>query len=152
MQLNSKTALITGAGAPGGIGAAAAELLASEGASVVITGRSAQGGQVALQRLLDAGADARFARADLTRVDDVRRLADEAGEIDILVNNAAYVASGPTTDQEQAAYDESFDVNVRAPYFLVAALAPGMVARGSGSIINVTTMAATIGMAGLSTY
>jgi NAD(P)-dependent dehydrogenase (short-subunit alcohol dehydrogenase family) len=54
--------------------------------------------------------------------------------------------------QDVASYEQSFDVNVRAPYFLTAALVPAMVARGSGSIVNVSTMAASVGMPGLSTY
>ncbi len=58
----------------------------------------------------------------------------------------------PWSPRTSESYEASFDVNVRAPYFLTAALAPGMVARGSGSIVNVSTMAASVGMPGLSTY
>jgi NAD(P)-dependent dehydrogenase (short-subunit alcohol dehydrogenase family) len=75
-----------------------------------------------------------------------------AGAVDILVNNAAVFPVAPTTAQETGAFDEALAANVRAPYFLTAALVPGMVARGSGSIINVSTMAARVGMAGLSAY
>lgn len=68
----------------------------------------------------------------------LRLLAEEAGAVDILVNNAAIFPA--------------LAANVRAPYLLTAALAPSMIAKGSGSIVNVRTMAAGIGMAGLSVY
>jgi NAD(P)-dependent dehydrogenase (short-subunit alcohol dehydrogenase family) len=59
---------------------------------------------------------------------------------------------GPTMEQDVGAYEEAFAANVRAPFFLTKALAPKMVARGGGSIVNVSTMAAQIGMPGMSVY
>jgi NAD(P)-dependent dehydrogenase (short-subunit alcohol dehydrogenase family) len=149
MELESRTALITGSGATGGIGFATARLLAGEGAEVVLTGRDAGRGEQAAGEL---GGKARFVLADLSNLDSVRALAQAAGEVDILVNNAAAIAFGPTTEQDVPSFEESFATNVRAPYFLTAALAPGMIARGRGSIVNVTTMAAHLGMAGMSVY
>jgi NAD(P)-dependent dehydrogenase (short-subunit alcohol dehydrogenase family) len=59
---------------------------------------------------------------------------------------------GPTVNQDLASFDDAFAANVRAPYFLTSLLVPGMIARGGGSVISVTTMAASIGIAGMSIY
>jgi NAD(P)-dependent dehydrogenase (short-subunit alcohol dehydrogenase family) len=152
MELEHKTALITGAGATGGIGAAAARLFADEGADVVIAGRNAERAEEVVRDIVGSGGSARFVLGDLADLADVRRIADEAGDVDILVNNAAAITTGPTVDQDVESFDESFATNVRAPYFLTAALAPKMVANGGGSIVNVSTMVATIGLAGMSVY
>ena len=152
MQLENKTALITGAGAKGGIGAAIASLFAREGAHVLITGRDAQRGEQAVAEIASAGGDARFLLADLSDLDDIARLAEEAGDVDVLVNNAAVFPFAPTVEQDTASYDEVFATNVRAPYFLTAALVPSMLAKASGSIINISTMVATFGLPGLSVY
>jgi hypothetical protein len=71
------------------------------------------------------------------------------GDIDILVNNAGISMFGPTAEVEMAAYDKMFASNVRAPLFLVGALAPGPVERGRGSIISLSSMAGGVGLAAL---
>jgi NAD(P)-dependent dehydrogenase (short-subunit alcohol dehydrogenase family) len=152
VELENKTALITGAGAPGGIGAATAKLFAAQGANVIITGRHQERGEQAAKLIVADGGNARFVLADLTDLDDVNRLAESAGEVDVLVNNAAAFAIGPALEQQPAKFDELFAANVRAPYFLTTALAQGMIQRGSGSVINVSTMAARIAVAGMSIY
>jgi NAD(P)-dependent dehydrogenase (short-subunit alcohol dehydrogenase family) len=70
----------------------------------------------------------------------------------VLVNNAGFSWFGPTADLDVATFDALFASNVRAPYFLVAALAPRMAANGGGSIVNVASMVATIGIAGAAAY
>ena len=70
----------------------------------------------------------------------------------ILVNNAGASSGGPTDQTSEDAFDLVFDVNVKAPFFLAAAIAPRMAARGGGAIINISTMAAAIGMDGLAAY
>jgi NAD(P)-dependent dehydrogenase (short-subunit alcohol dehydrogenase family) len=77
---------------------------------------------------------------------------EQAGIVDILVNNAGMSWPGPTADLDVATFDRLFTANVRAPYFLVAALAPKMAARGSGSIINIGSQAGQIGMVGNAAY
>jgi NAD(P)-dependent dehydrogenase (short-subunit alcohol dehydrogenase family) len=155
MELDKKIALITGAGATGGIGAATAILFAREGADVIISGRDQERGEQALKEI-EAGAGGhgqlRFILADLTDLDDVRELADQAGDVDILVNNAAGITAGPALEPDAESFDDVFATSVRGPYFLTAALARGMIARRSGSIVNISTMAARIGMPGLSVY
>jgi NAD(P)-dependent dehydrogenase (short-subunit alcohol dehydrogenase family) len=68
------------------------------------------------------------------------------------VNNAAYLPTGLTTVQDLESFDIALATNLRAPYFLTAALVPAMIANGSGCIVNVSTMGARIGMSGVSAY
>src|SRR5882724_12058608 len=95
---------------------------------------------------------ARFLGADLGNPAEIRRLAEQAGDIDVLVNNAGFSAWGPTADLDVAAFDGMFAANVRAPFYLVAAFAPGMAARGKGSIINISSMAGRLGLPGGAAY
>ena len=69
-----------------------------------------------------------------------------------MINNAAAYSVGATTDVTLADFDEMFTTNVRAPFFLTAALAPAMVAKGSGVIVNVSTMVSAMGVAGMAAY
>jgi NAD(P)-dependent dehydrogenase (short-subunit alcohol dehydrogenase family) len=150
MGLHGRTALITGG--TSGIGRAVAERLASEGAEVIISGRDEGRGREVVKAIEAAGGTARFIAADLASFGDVRRLATAARDVDVLVNNAGVFPGGPTDQTTEEAFDITFDVNVKAPFFLTAAIAPRMAAKGGGSIINISTMAATIGMNGLATY
>ncbi len=149
-NLAGRTALVTGA--TSGIGRAVAIQLAREGAEVIVHGRDAQRGEQVVAEIAREGGKARFIAADLLDPTEIRRLSDEAGEVDVLVNNAGFSWFGPTADLDVATYDALFDSNVRAAYFLVAALAPRMAANGGGSIVNVASMVATIGMAGAAAY
>jgi NAD(P)-dependent dehydrogenase (short-subunit alcohol dehydrogenase family) len=135
------TALVTGATA--GIGYAIALELARQGAEVVVHGRNAERGIKAVQQIENAGGTARFVAADLSDADDVRRLAAEAGDIDILVNNAGIYEFASTFDTDDADFDAHFDTNLRAPYILVQKLVPGMIERGHGSVVNISTVAAS---------
>ena len=149
-EFAGKTALVTGSTA--GIGRVTARLLAAAGADVIVSGRDLGRGAQAVAEITGSGGRARFVPADLADPESVRALAAAAGPVDVLVNNAALFPGGPATGQDVSTFDTAFAVNVRAPYFLTAALAPAMIARGSGSIVNISTMAAAIGMAGLSIY
>ncbi len=150
MRLHGKAALVTGA--TSGIGRAIAARLAADGAEVIVTGRDEAGGQEVVAAIEAAGGQARFILADLENLADVKRLADAARDVDILVNNAGASSGGPTDQTSEDAFDLVFDVNVKAPFFLAAAIAPRMAARGGGAIINISTMAAAIGMSGLAAY
>jgi NAD(P)-dependent dehydrogenase (short-subunit alcohol dehydrogenase family) len=154
MRLQGKTALITGGTA--GIGQAIAEAFAREGARVVITGRNEQRGHQVVDAIRARGAQATFLAADQTSVEAMRRLAQEAtavlGPIDILVNNAGIFPFGATAQTDEATFDAAMATNVKGPFYLTAALAPHMAARGRGKIINITTMAAHVGIPEMALY
>src|SRR5919106_2676357 len=149
-DLEGQRALVTGA--TSGIGRAVALALARNGAEVIIHGRSAERGAETVQEITDAGGQASFVAADLTDPADVQWLASEAGDVDILINNAGISAFGPTAEFDPAVFDKMFASNVRAPFFLVAALAPGMAARGHGGIVSLSSMAGGVGLVGGAAY
>lgn len=150
-----KTALITGA--TSGIGRATAELLAARGMHVIVSGRSADRGEAVVRAVRAAGGTADFVAAELRDESSAKDLAARAvelggGRVDVLVNSAGVFPFGPTVETSTDGFDEVFDINVKAPYFLVAALAPAMAERGDGAIVNVTTMVAEFGAAGMGLY
>lgn len=140
--LAGSTALVTGA--TSGIGREIALQLAARGAEVVVQGRDAERGAKAVRDIENAGGKARFVAADLSVADDVRRLAAEAGPVDVLINNAGVYEFGLTADTDDATFDEHVNVNLRAPYILVQQLVPAMAARGNGAVVNVSTLAASV--------
>jgi NAD(P)-dependent dehydrogenase (short-subunit alcohol dehydrogenase family) len=144
------TALVTGA--TSGIGREIALQLARAGAEVVVHGRSAERGAKLVNEIENAGGKARFVAADLNDGDDVRRLAAEAGSVDILINNAGIYKFGATVDTDDATFDEHVNVNLRAPYILVQQLVPGMVGRGKGVVVSVSTVAASVPGRGAGIY
>jgi len=144
------TALVTGA--THGIGRAAALRLGRDGWEVVVHGRNVGRGAEVVAAIEAEGGRARFVAADLMDLDEVRRLAEEAGAVDVLVNNVGGSWLGPTADLDGPGFDALFVVNVRSAYFLVAAVAPAMAERGRGSIINLGSMAGTIGLVGAAAY
>lgn len=150
-----KTALITGA--TSGIGRATAELLAARGMHVIVSGRSVDRGEAVVRAVRAAGGTADFVAAELRDESSAKDLAARAvelggGHVDVLVNSAGVFPFGPTAETSTDGFDEVFDINVKAPYFLVAALAPAMAERGDGAIVNVTTMVAEFGAAGMGLY
>ena len=148
--LEGQKALVTGA--TSGIGRAIAVRLARDGAEVVVHGRDAGRGKSVVDAITAEGGRARFVAADVGDAGAVTRLAEEAGDVDILVNNAGFSWFGPTPDLGAERFDAMFASNVRSAYLLVAALAPKMAARGNGSIVNVSSMAAQVGLAGGAAY
>jgi NAD(P)-dependent dehydrogenase (short-subunit alcohol dehydrogenase family) len=150
MTLKNKQALVTGA--TSGIGRAIALELAREGAAVIVSGRDAARGAETVAAIESHGGTARFTAGDLGDLESVAQLAREAADVDVLVNNAGAFGFAPTAAQDVQSFETMFDVNVRGTFFLTAALAPKMAARGGGSIVNITTMAAEFGMVGAAAY
>ncbi|MFC0553810.1 SDR family NAD(P)-dependent oxidoreductase [Planotetraspora thailandica] len=153
-ELSGTGALVTGA--TKGIGRVTAQALARLGAAVVLSGRDEQQGKQAVEEIRTLGGEAHFVAADLHDEASARSLARSAtalvGKVDVLVNNAGIYPFAPTTEMTEKDFDAVYGVNVKAPYFLVAELAPAMAERGHGSIINVSTMVAEYGHAGYSLY
>jgi NAD(P)-dependent dehydrogenase (short-subunit alcohol dehydrogenase family) len=140
------TALVTGATA--GLGRAVAKRLAEDGFTVIVVGRNAERGADTVREITETGGRARFIAANLDNPDDIQRLAIDVGDIEVLVNNAGHSVFGPTEELKVEEFDSLFASNVRAPYFLVAAFAPAMAARGTGSIINIGSMSGSLGLPG----
>jgi NAD(P)-dependent dehydrogenase (short-subunit alcohol dehydrogenase family) len=154
-NLTGSTALVTGGNS--GIGRATALALAARGAHVVLSGRDARRGEQVVAEIRAHGGTADFVATDLGDEASVRQLAKQAtelggGHVDILVNNAGIFPFGATHDATETDFDKVFAVNVKAPFFLVAELAPKMAQRGHGVIVNVTTMVAEFGMAQMALY
>ncbi|AQA06291.1 short-chain dehydrogenase [Mycobacterium sp. MS1601] len=144
-------------GSTSGIGREAACQFAERGARVIVTGRNSTRGEETVAAISDRGGVANFLPADLGAADDVRSLARQAigigdGHVDVLVNNAALITREPTTDVRSPDFNSVMAVNVLAPLLLVGALAPGMVGRGQGAIVNVSTIVANLGMSGFPLY
>jgi NAD(P)-dependent dehydrogenase (short-subunit alcohol dehydrogenase family) len=153
-SLSGRTALVTGS--TSGIGRATAEVLATRGAHVLVSGRDTARGEETVAAIRGAGGHADFIRAELGDAASAQTLAHQAlavtGAVDILVNNAGIYPYAGTEDTKEEAFDTVYNVNVKVPLFLVAALVPAMVERGSGVIINVTSAAARKGIAGATAY
>ena len=142
-DLEGKVALVTGA--TSGIGKAAAIQLAAQGATVIVHGRDANRGAEVVTEIEKSGGSARFVGADLGVPAEALRFAREVGDVDILVNNAGFAWFGPSAELDAKTLDQLFAANVQAPYLLVSVLAPKMVARGDGVIINLASRAGTRG-------
>jgi NAD(P)-dependent dehydrogenase (short-subunit alcohol dehydrogenase family) len=150
MSFTGKTVLVTGA--TSGIGRAAAERFGSAGAQVIVTGRDQTRGTDVVQTIESGGGQARFIAADLSAPGGVEELAEAVGAVDVLVNSAGIFPFGPSHEIAISDVRAVLEFNVVAPFGLVAALVPGMVARGTGAIVNVSTMVASFGMPGMSAY
>ena len=155
MVSNSSTALITGG--TSGIGRAAANKLAQQGIHVIIVGRDAARGEKTVAEIRGAGGKADFISSDLRDASSAREVARKAielgnGRVDILVNNAGIYPFGPTHETTEESFDRVYSLNVKVPYFLVAELAPLMAKRGKGAIVNLSTMVADYGAAGMALY
>ncbi len=155
MTTNEPTALITGG--TSGIGRAAANKLAQLGMHVLVVGRSVERGGKTVAEIRAAGGKADFISSDLRDASSAREVAKRAlvlgnGQIDILINNAGIFPFGPTDQTKEDEFDRVYALNVKAPYFLVAELAPLMANRGKGAIVNVSTMVADYGVSGMSLY
>jgi NAD(P)-dependent dehydrogenase (short-subunit alcohol dehydrogenase family) len=155
MTINAPTALITGG--TSGIGRAAANKLAQLGIHVLVVGRNVERGERTVAEIRAAGGKADFIPSDLRDAPGVSEVAKRAvklgnGHVDILINSAGNFPFGPTHETTEELFESVYSLNVKAPYFLVAELAPLMAKRGKGAIVNVSTMVADYGVSGMSLY
>jgi len=153
-QLEDKVAIVTGG--TSGIGRAAAIALSGAGAKVVVAGRRETEGNETVKLVQDAGGEARFIQADVTKEDDIRRLVDETvkahGRLDIAFNNAGVETMAPITDVNYDEYRKVFDINVWGVLASIKHEVAAMLKSGGGSIINTSSIAGHVGMAGASIY
>ncbi|CUJ97214.1 2-keto-3-deoxy-L-fuconate dehydrogenase [Ruegeria denitrificans] len=136
-RLSGKTALITAAGQ--GIGRASAELFAAEGAQVIACDIN----EAALAEMAKVPG-IRTLKLDVTEANTVQAAVTELPPLDILFNCAGFVAGGTILDCEEAEWDFSFDLNVKAMYRLIRLTLPAMLQNGGGSIINMSSVASSI--------
>ena len=150
MRLQDKTALVTGA--TSNIGRAIASAFASEGAHVIVSGRDGQRGQATVAANRAAGGRAGVVGMDhngsrATSETLAHRAAELlGGHVDIVVNNAGIFPGTPTLQTDEATFDAVYAVNVKAPFFLTAALVPSMIDRGEGVIVNLGSWVARLGV------
>jgi NAD(P)-dependent dehydrogenase (short-subunit alcohol dehydrogenase family) len=134
-SLAGRRALVTGGSS--GIGYVIAEALGRAGAEIVIVARGKEGLDRALTRLRGHGVTASAISADLGEREDVRRVCEQAGRIDILVNDAANNIRKPMAGLTEDDYERTIAVNLTAPYLLGQHFGPLMAERGWGRIINI---------------
>lgn len=154
-DLSGKRVLVTGASK--GIGRHAALSLAHAGADVFLSARNQAELDMLAQELRALGRRAETFAAELADLEQIQRLSEAAlaamGGIDVLVNNAGIARIEPFFEVSPAAWDETMDVNLRAPLFLAQSIARHMVARGQGGkIINIASQAALVGLEGHAAY
>ena len=148
LSLQGKTALVTGAAT--GIGRAIAVLFAQAGARVVVNHLGQTEAALAVvQGIQGDGGEALAIDADVSRADAVQRLAAGAGEVHILVNNAGIIQEKPFLDTTEADWDRMLGVDLKSVFLTSRAVLPGMVARGSGVIVN---LASDLGILGREQY
>ncbi|WP_329460927.1 SDR family NAD(P)-dependent oxidoreductase [Streptomyces sp. NBC_01431] len=124
---------------------------------MLVAGRDASRGETVVAAIGARGGKSDFLAADLRDTASARQLAHKAtelggGRVDILVNSAGIFPFGPTAQASPSDVDAVYDLNVKAPFHLVAQLAPAMAERGHGAIVNLSTMVAEYGVAGMALY
>jgi NAD(P)-dependent dehydrogenase (short-subunit alcohol dehydrogenase family) len=150
-RLAGKVALITGAGS--GMGRAAAELFASEGAKIVVTDVVDEAGNATVDAVRAAGGDATYVRADVSKWADceamVKHATDTYGALHVLYNNAGIFPAddGGVLDTPESTWDTVMDINLKGVWLGCRAGIPAMIASGGGSIVNVASFVALVGAA-----
>lgn len=147
--LNGKVAVVTGAGS--GIGEAIAARFSEAGAHVYVAELDPEKGRAVAERISGSGKAARFVQADVSHESSCqsiaqRVLADHEGRCDILVNNAGIGHVGTILTTTASDLDRIYSVNVKGVFFMTQALLPGMLARRSGSVINLASIGGIVGV------
>lgn len=154
MRLQGKVAIVTGGAL--GIGEAYSVGMAKEGASVVIADLDAKAAEKVVAGINASGGKALFVKTDVSRQAEVERMVAETarhfGGLDILVNNAAILFTAPVLETTEEMWDKLLAVNVKGSFFCAAAAAREMMKKKAGKIINISSIAAIGGQAGLVGY
>jgi 3-oxoacyl-[acyl-carrier protein] reductase len=153
-NIRGQKALITGGGR--GLGKAAALALAAEGVDIAITGRNEDVLKETVHEIEALGVKGAYFVFDVSNFNEVKAAASQIkqsfGEIDILINNAGVAAFGNLVDMDPIKWQEILNVNVLGVYYVTHQMLPGMIAKGKGDIINVSSTAGVRGNAGTSAY
>jgi short-subunit dehydrogenase len=149
-QLTGKTAVVTGASS--GIGRATALELARRGANVVLAARRVELLEVLAEECRALGVEAQVVATDVRRRDDCRRLIAGAGDVDVLVNNAGFAVFDPIAEAPIEDLRDLMDTNYFGMVHCTQAVLPGMLARGRGTIVNVSSIAGIMGYARMGGY
>ena len=153
-RLDGRVALVTGASY--GIGMAMAEALAQAGATIVFNDRNRDRVAEALPEYRKSGIDARGYVFDVTDEKSVKeyieKITSEVGVIDILVNNAGIIKRIPALEMDVADFREVIDIDLTGPFIMSKAVAPGMIKKGGGKIINICSMMSELGRETVSAY
>ncbi len=152
--LAGRVAFVTGAGR--GLGIAIAAALAEAGAAVACASRSPAAGEATARAIRERGGQAAVVALDVTRPGQVGAAVAEAeralGAVDILVNNAGITLDKSTLEVSDAEWDEVLATNLTSMFRLARAVAPGMIARGRGKIVNIGSMYGVLGVARYAAY
>lgn len=153
-SLAGKVSIVTGAGS--GIGRAVSLLLGRSGSRVVLAARSESRLDAVREDIEKGGGEAIAAATDLTRDEEMERLVKRAvekwGSIDYLINNAGWGRHAPVVKAKIKDWDETLQVNLRAPMILTKLILPGLIEKKGGAIINIASIAAKMGDANAAAY
>ena len=142
-KLDGKVAIVTGA--TSGMGRASAKLFAQEGAKVVVTGRNEERAKEVVDDIKAEGNEAIYVIADMSNLDDVKKIFDvtmeEYGTVDVLFNNAGMLSMSPLMDLSIEEWNKIFNVNVTSSLVLTQLVAPVMKEKGKGTIVNTCSVA-----------
>lgn len=155
MKFTNKIALITGGG--GGIGRAAALGFAARGANIMVVDHDAGSGEATADLVRQAGGDARFIRADVSRSADVQAYVkatlDAYGRIDCFFNNAGIEGTVmPITEYAEDVFDQVIAVNLKGVFLGLKYVLPSMIAQGAGTVVNTASIAGLVGSPGMAAY
>jgi NAD(P)-dependent dehydrogenase (short-subunit alcohol dehydrogenase family) len=153
-KLDGKVAIITGAGA--GMGRAEAVLFAGEGAEVIVDDRVSEGGAETVRMIKEAGGEAIFVNADVSKAEEVKKMVraavDTYGKLDILINNAGVQVYKPLLDLSEEDFDFCIDTNLRGIFLCMKHAIPEMIKAGGGAVVNIASIAADHAQQGSAVY
>jgi NAD(P)-dependent dehydrogenase (short-subunit alcohol dehydrogenase family) len=154
MKLKDRVAIVTGGGR--GIGREIALLFAGEGAKVAVTARSSDQLSQVVEDIARNGGEAVGVSADVSREEDAKKIVQETmerfGGIDILVNNAGILKAAPFVAFESEEWRRVIEVNLMGTFYCTKAVAPILIERGWGRIINIASRAGKIGVPYVTAY